>query len=289
MKKIVFLSLFVLVPPACAAAEPDEAALQKAATFYASFDESPQGDHGAGDRSLSTRFNHATEKGQFVFEKGFDKKIFRVAPGKGVHGGALECTDVLPRNGRIFFPARGKLAWKKGGWGGAVSLWINTDPNTSLKTPFCDPVQITQRGANDGGIWCDFNDRKPRDLRMGTFPAVPSGEKPIPESDPAAPLVPLKGVGFKAGEWHHIVLTWRHFDTGKPDAHATLYIDGKPKGDVKDRAIAMNWDMERTGIYLAINFIGLLDEFALFNRPLTAEEVALLHRRPGLLAPLAKP
>src|SRR5262249_32318084 len=48
------------------------------------------------------------------------------------------------------------------------------------------------------------------------------------------------------------------------------------------------WDLDRTGIYVAVNFIGLLDELALFNRPLTAEEVARLHSAPGLLAPLKK-
>ena len=30
--------------------------------------------------------------------------------------------------------------------------------------------------------------------------------------------------------------------------------------------------------------IGLLDELAIFNRPLTGEELAQLHREPGLLA-----
>ena len=39
-------------------------------------------------------------------------------------------------------------------------------------------------------------------------------------------------------------------------------------------------------ILVAVNYIGLLDELALFNRPLTAAEVALLHRTPGVLAPL---
>ena len=57
-------------------------------------------DVGKGDRTLWTRFNHETEKGKFVFEKGFDAKVFRIARGKGISGGALECTDVLPRNGR---------------------------------------------------------------------------------------------------------------------------------------------------------------------------------------------
>ena len=70
--------------------------------------------------------------------------------------------------------------YKKGGWSGSVSTWIKTDPDKLLKTKFCVPVQITQKGAIDGGIWFDFNDKKPRDMRMGTFPAVPKGEKGSP-------------------------------------------------------------------------------------------------------------
>jgi hypothetical protein len=30
-----------------------------------------------------------------------------------------------------------------------------------------------------------------------------------------------------------------------------------------------------------VNYIGLLDELAIFNRPLTAEEIATLRERPG--------
>src|SRR5262249_22879861 len=104
--------------PAVARDTAEIKALRQAVTFYASSDETPPGDFGGG-LTLSTRFNHPTAKGQFVFEKGFDAKVFRVARGKGIHGGALECTDVLPRNGRVFFPARGNLAYKKGGWGGS--------------------------------------------------------------------------------------------------------------------------------------------------------------------------
>ena len=140
----------------------DVAALKKALTFHASFDEAVRADVGRGEKTPSTRFNHETEKGAFVFAKGFDPKVFRIARGKGISGGALECTDVLPRNGRIFFPAKDNLAFKKGGWSGSMSFWINTDPNQLLKTKFCDPVQITQKGANNGGIWVDFNDAKPR-------------------------------------------------------------------------------------------------------------------------------
>ncbi|MBI2803838.1 MAG: hypothetical protein HYX68_02510 [Planctomycetes bacterium] len=262
------------------------AALKKAVLFYASFDEKLTPDIGAG--TLATRFNHEKEAGKFVFAEGFDKKKFRVAKKKGIAGGCLEAVDVLPRNGRIFYPVKGNLAFKKGGWGGAMSMWINTDPNKLLKTTFCDPIQITQKGANNGGIWFDFNNAKPRDLRMGVFPAVREGTVGAKESDAGAPMVRVPKVAFKQGEWHHVVIMWKNFDTGKKNAHATLFIDGKKIGDVKDRAIAMDWDVEKAGIYIAVNYIGLIDELALFNRPLTGAEVNLLHENPGLLTALKK-
>ena len=98
----------------------------------------------------------------------------------------------------------------------------------------------------------------------------------------------VKGVGFKAGDWHHVVLNWKNFDSGKEDAVSALYIDGKLIGEIKDRAIAMDWDLEKAGIYVAVNYIGLLDELALFNRALTPEEIATLHKQPGVLAGLKK-
>jgi hypothetical protein len=84
------------------------------------------------------------------------------------------------------------------------------------------------------------------------------------------------------------VLTFKNLDTGKPDAVTALYIDGKLIGEVKDQTIAMDWEVEKAMVYLSLGYVGLLDEFALFNRALTAEDVTLLHKRPDLLAPLKK-
>ena len=262
--------------------------LRQAVTFYASFDEKVAGDFGGGELSPGTRMNHETEAGKFVFQPGVDEKVFTIAGGKGIHGGALSPTDVLPRNGRIYFPAKGNIGFKPGGWGGAASFWLNTDPNTLLKTRFCDPLQITEKGANNGGLWFDFNDASPRDARMGAFPAVPAGGQPIKESDPGAPLVPVKAVGFKVGQWHHVLLNWRNFDTAKADAEADLYIDGRRIGGVRDRAIAMNWNLDQAGIYVAVGYIGLLDELAVFGRPLSAAEIEQLFRQPGSLSSLKR-
>lgn len=82
--------------------------------------------------------------------------------------------------------------------------------------------------------------------------------------------------------------SWRNFDTGRPDAVSSLYIDGRLIGQIRDRAIAMDWDLDQAGIYTAVNYLGLLDELTLFGREPTAEEVGLLHARPDLLAPFKK-
>src|SRR5262245_54205350 len=151
-QRLVAASLLIplTLPLARAQEKPmADAALAKAVMFYASFDEKVVGDFGGGELSPRTRINHETEVGKFVFQPGVDEKLFTIAAGKGIHGGALSPLDVPPRNGRIFFPAKGNIGYKPGGWGGAVSFWLNTDPNTLLKTRFCDPVQITEKGANN--------------------------------------------------------------------------------------------------------------------------------------------
>src|SRR5438132_146476 len=183
------LTLFALVGVVTAADGDDAAAIRKAATLYASFDEEVKADVGGGALTFDTRFTDEKDKNKFTFEKGFNPKAFRIAKDKGVHGGTLEAIEVLPHNGRIFLPAKGNIAFKKGGWDGSLSVWINTDPNTLLKTKFCDPIQVTQKGANNGGLWFDFNDARPRDLRMGCFPAVAPGQEPVKEDDPRAPMV----------------------------------------------------------------------------------------------------
>src|SRR5205807_464661 len=66
---LVLLALLLRVS-VIVADEPAE--LRKAVTFYASFDEEVHGDAGGGALEPGTRFNHATEQGKFVFEKGID-------------------------------------------------------------------------------------------------------------------------------------------------------------------------------------------------------------------------
>jgi hypothetical protein len=254
--------------------------LRKAVILYASFDEAAKADIAGGQTTLDTRFGPPGEFEKYVFEKGFNEKVFRIAKDGGISGGALEVVDVLPNNGRVFFPAKGNLPFDPKGWEGSLSVWCKTDPNKLLKTTFCDPIQITEKGANNGGLWIDFNNAKPRDMRHGAFPAVAAGEKPIAEDDPKAPLVQVGKVDWQADAWHHVVLAWSGLDTGK-NAVSKIFIDGKLIGEIRDRPLAMQWDLDKTGIYVGVNYIGLLDELTIFRRSLTAEEIVQLHREPG--------
>ena len=175
---------------------------------------------------------------------------------------------MLPRNGRIFFPAKGNLAYKKGGWGGACRCGSRPTRTRCSRPSSATRCRSRRSGANNGGIWFDFNDAKPRDLRHGRVPRRPRGQQGHTRVRPRRSDGPRAQGRLKADDWHHVVLTWENFDTGQADARAALYIDGKLIGEVKDRAIAMDWDIDKAGIYVAINYIGLLDEFALFDRAL---------------------
>jgi hypothetical protein len=279
------VTLFV-VAWACAApaADAPEAVLRRAATFYASFDEQPQGEFGGGDQSLWTRYDHETEKGRHVFARGFDPECIRVVPDKGIQGGALEFRRALPRRGMLFFPAHGKLAYQKGGWGGAVSVWLKP----SAQTPFCDPIYITQKKWNDGAIWLDHNHDRQGSVRLGAFPALPAGQKPSEPDDPHPSMLRLNERVLKADAWNHVLLSWANCDTGRNDGRIVLYIDGKRVGQIQDLDLRLDWDLDQTRIYLGFQYLGLLDELAVFNRPVTAAEAVLLHGRPGLLTALKK-
>jgi hypothetical protein len=280
---IAVFCLAVLVTNEVQAAEP----IRESVTFYASFDKQLAEDFGGGSLAVSTRSDVPKKRGEYVIQAGFPAEAFRIVP-NGKHGGALEAVDVLPNRGRLFFPARGNIAFKPTGWNGSVSFWLKTNPDTMLKTKYCDPIQITQKRAHDGALWVDFPDTKPRDLRLGAFSSLAVGEAPVKESDPAAPLIRVKKIGFKKDEWHHIVMTWRNIDTGKPDANVSLWIDGRRVGQVPKREIGMKWDLDRTGIYIAVSLIGQLDELAIFDRELTKGEVGSLFRDAGLLSQLGR-
>ena len=257
-----------------------------AVTFYASFDKAIQAD--VGRSTVRTRSGRPGHPEEWRFRDGYDESLYHIAPGAGISGGALEALAASENYARFFFPGEGNLPYRPGGWQGSVSFWLNTDPNTLIRSSFSDPIQITQRGANNGGLWIDFPDSRPRDMRLGAFPGEGEGRRLYKESDADAPLIVVRDIGFTTGEWHHVAFTWSGFDTGRPDARAALYVDGEPKGELADREIAMAWELAHTGIYVAVGYVGLLDELAIFSRPLAPHEIRALQEHPEMLSRLRK-
>lgn len=137
----------------------DVAKIRDAITLYASFDERVAADFGGGQLDPRTRSDDPDAKGKYIMHHGYPKSAFAIDPRGGISGGALRATDVLPNRGRLYYPAAKNIGYRSDGWSGSASFWLKMNPDTMLKTPFCDPVQITQRRAGDGGLWIDFPDR----------------------------------------------------------------------------------------------------------------------------------
>ena len=267
-------------PPADATA----AALRKAVTFYASFDEQTTADFGQGDLTLWTRYGEAA-KGTTLERHEIDAKRLRIVRAGGASRGALEFLDVIPNDGFVFFRARGKLLVKPGGWGGSMSIWLKCDPS-KLKTQYCDPMQIVGRRYNNGAVWTDFTPDRPRDLRLGLFPSLPEGQAGPEKAEKLQPIVRAKAPAIQPGKWHNLLMTWENFDTGRKDARATLYLDGAPIAQLVDQAGQMNWDLDRVRIFLGAALIGMIDEVTIFDHPLSSTEIADVASQPALFAGL---
>ena len=91
---------------------------------------------------------------------------------------------------------------------------------------------------------------------------------------------------FAAGKWSHVAVTFEHFNTGRADGVATLYLDGQRKGSVRGRNQVFTWDPDKAAIMLGLSFTGLFDELAIFDRALDAGEVRGLHASGTIAHPI---
>lgn len=261
--------------------------LREALTFHASFDHGPDADFGLGDRRL---FNAPSMNQPRTGTPGLPTNgVVSIAQGEGKVGHALR----FHRKARemVFFQSEKNFTHAKSNWSGTVSFWLRLSPDADLEPGYCDPIQITPREWNDASFWVDFSkDERPRLFRLGTFadravwdPArrdydsMPLGEKP---------LVTVTRPPFTRERWTHVLFTFANFNTGKKDGVSALYLDGKLQGTVTGREQTLSWEPSKALAMLGLNYTGLFDELAFFNRALTAAEVERLHALPGGVAAL---
>ena len=65
--------------------------------------------------------------------------------------------------------------------------------------------------------------------------------------------------------------------SGRKDGFGRLYVDGKDQGAFENWSIVFNWDVSKSALTLGLNYIGWMDDVAVFNRPLSAAEVSSIY------------
>lgn len=279
MKLAMLLSLVVAGPTApLFAADPVK--LDEGLIFHAPFDGSADARLADGDNRIYTA---PPSRDPTQSKLGLDADEVTISRGMGRYGDALQFRKKT-RN-MVFFYADKNVGYRAKNWSGTISMWLSIDP-TDLQQQFSDPVQITDKKYNDAAIWVDFTkDDTPPDFRLGVFADLnvwkPKDRevKEIPESE--LPIVRVSQPPFGRGKWTHVVITYSDFNSGGTSATASLYINGELQGTVKDRPQVFTWDRSKATIRVGLGYVGLLDELAIFNRALTAEEVRAVYKLPA--------
>jgi hypothetical protein len=262
-------------PPANeSAASGPAAGLGDALMFHAGFDEGWDAAFALGDRRLYSAGSYKEQEQATPGIAGLDPEIVYDV-GRFQH--ALKFNKKNTR--AIFYRAQDNVAYSETGWRGTVSFWLSLDPAQDLEPGFCDPIQITDAAYNDACIWVDFTEANPRQFRLGVFGdlAVWNPENIPPDTNPnfTGRLVPVQQPPFARGQWTHVVVT--HEGLGSGQGTASLYLDGKLQGAATGISEPFTWDVARAAIRLGVNYVGLFDELAIFNRPLAEEEIQALH------------
>ena len=97
-----------------------------------------------------------------------------------------------------------------------------------------------------------------------------------PDDNPkfAERLVVAKQRPFGHDIWTHVVIAFKDIN-GQDRGRAAFYVNGLFQGDCHIPE-SFSWDIEQANLYLGLNYIGKMDELAIFDKALDANEVQLL-------------
>jgi len=271
------LSIVTAAPLATHAQDSGAAELRKSLTLHASFDREPDADLARGDRTL---WNAPAIGKRELAVKGLPAGgEVTLEPRAGRFGGALRFKKSA--GPMVYFKAEGNFPRPTPNWSGTVSFWLSTDPATDLPAGFCDPLQITSKKWDDAAFFVEFEKRSTGiPFRLGVYADTsvwnPRGRKfediPLAEK----PLAAVDKPPFAAGQWTHVAFTFSRFNTAEPDGVAMLYLDGRRAGEITARIQTFTWDTQRAAVMLGLDYIGLMDDLALFDRALSPDEISRL-------------
>ena len=213
------------------------------------------------------------------------------AKGEGKHGDALRFTRKMKPV--VFFRGEKNLGYQPKNWTGSASLWLRLDPDKDLEPGYCDPLQFVAQAWGEGNMFIEFSkDHTPRHFRYAMLPVTKhwnpknTGWEAIPE--PERPMVAVHKPPFRANQWTHVVFTFGNVNSGNKDGWGKLYLNGEYQGQFTGWDAVFNWDISQSAVTLGLSYIGMLDDLAIFNRPLTDAEVKAIYEAPKGLDGLLK-
>ena len=279
--RCLVLSLFCLSTSVAFSAGPE--GLQQSLLFHASFDKSADADFAKGDRRVYTAMSLKRSQ----VELGMQRAGLSVDASHGRYGGALHFTEKTTE--LLFYRGRGNLPQRTKGFSGTFCLWLRVAPNEQLPAGFVDPLQITDKKWNDASFFLDFTKELPRQFRLGVFSDYkfwnPTDRKWEEIPDVERPLVGVAKPPFRGDAWTHVAVTFHHFNNAGEKGVARLFLDGKSVGALQ-REQQFTWDPAQLAIMLGINYVGYLDDLAIFDRPLSETEITALLKLPAGVASL---
>lgn len=284
MKPFSLLALIALLPLSSLtpSSRADET-LTKSLVLHASFDRGFDADFSKGDPIAYVK----GAQGLVPLPAGTEEVL--IAPGAGKFGGALS----FPKKGttRLSYKGDGVLGYNDKDWSATVSLWLRLTPDEDLEPGYCDPIQIIGDDTKKGFIFLEWSkDHTPRYFRYAIRPRIelwdPEGVgwEVVPEEK--RPMVQLKRAPFSRDTWTHAVFTLERINAGTGTAAGSLYLDGTLQGRIENFDLTFGWDPKAVMIVLGAAYVGHLDDLAVFNRVLTADEVKRLHTLGGGAASL---
>ena len=265
---LVFYGAFILLFFGCQTKTSSE--LRGALTFYVSFDNGTNADYALGDNNMYT----ATSRNEVDRARaGMHNADHEIIEGGGRFGDAFKFgrkSDTV-----IFYKCKDNIQYDPQSWTGTISFWLSLDPATDLEPGFTDPIQITDEDYNEAAIWVDFTDANPRDFRLGVLGDLNVWLRDTLGSSQDAEferrLVRVSSPPFTGADWTHVMVTFQALGTDQ--SLASLYLNGEKMGSISGIDDPFTWDIGRSNIFLGLNFTGLIDEIAIFNRALTDNDI----------------
>ncbi len=246
--------------------------LAKALTLHASFDKNLDADFSRGDKTCYVEQGKATQKALPTAEVQIDPK-------GGRFGGALHFTKKNPF--RPAFKNAGVLDYNNKDWNASVSVWLRLDPDKDLEPGYCDPMQIVGNDGNKGFIFLEWSKDPPRLFRYAIRPLAhiwnPNNQPWDGIPADKRPMVQLEQAPFSRDAWTHVVFTLDHINNKQKSPTGKLYLNGEPKGSIDNWDLTLDWDPASVLLVLGASYVGHIDDLAVFNRPLSDDEVKQLY------------